>query len=231
MDTKTLYKISYGLYVVASKKDKKFNGQIANTVFQTTATPPVIAISINKDNLTHDYLVSSKLLTVSILSQNTPMDFIGHFGFKTGKNFDKFKDIKYKTAKNGIPVLTDHTIGYLEAEIMNSIDAFTHTVFLAKITEAEMFNNEEPLTYSYYHNVIKGKSPKNAPTYLKEEIKEERSAQNMKKYKCSVCGYEYDPAKGDPEHNVKPGTAFEALPEKWVCPVCGAEKSKFQSIN
>jgi rubredoxin len=50
----------------------------------------------------------------------------------------------------------------------------------------------------------------------------------MKKYLCLVCGYEYDPEIGDPDGGVDPGTAFENLPDDWVCPVCGAGKSEFE---
>jgi len=49
----------------------------------------------------------------------------------------------------------------------------------------------------------------------------------MKKYVCDLCGYIYDPALGDPEGGIKPGVAFEDLPEDWVCPMCGAGKSEF----
>jgi rubredoxin len=50
----------------------------------------------------------------------------------------------------------------------------------------------------------------------------------MKKYVCSVCGYVYDPAEGDPDGGIAPGTAFENLPDSWVCPVCGAGKEDFE---
>ncbi len=50
----------------------------------------------------------------------------------------------------------------------------------------------------------------------------------MKKYVCQVCGYVYDPEVGDPDNNIEPGTAFEDLPEDWVCPLCGADKSEFE---
>lgn len=52
----------------------------------------------------------------------------------------------------------------------------------------------------------------------------------MKKYQCTICGYIYDPAKGDPEHNIAPGTAFEDIPDDWSCPDCGAEKAMFEAI-
>ncbi|MEW6686025.1 MAG: flavin reductase family protein [Candidatus Edwardsbacteria bacterium] len=96
MNPKTLYKISYGFYVVSSKTGEKLNGQIANTVFQITAEPPTIAVSINKQNLTHQYIQESKVFTVSILLKETPMKFIGNFGFKSGRELDKFKGVNYK---------------------------------------------------------------------------------------------------------------------------------------
>ena len=53
----------------------------------------------------------------------------------------------------------------------------------------------------------------------------------MKRYQCSICGHIYDPAEGDLGQNIPPGTAFEELPESWVCPICGAEKSQFRELN
>lgn len=53
----------------------------------------------------------------------------------------------------------------------------------------------------------------------------------MKKYECGPCGYTYDPAVGDPDNGIAAGTAFEDLPEDWVCPVCGAEKSEFTPVD
>ena len=120
MDKKALHKISYGLYIVSSKKGDKFNGQIANTVFQTTAEPPMVAICINKKNLTHEFIQKSKVFTISILSKETPMKFIGLFGFRSGRDLDKFKDVNYKIGIIGIPIVLDNTIGYLECEVIKN---------------------------------------------------------------------------------------------------------------
>jgi len=227
MNPKTLYKISYGLYIVCSKKDTKFNGQIANTVFQVTAEPIQIAVCLNKQNLTHEFIQESKVFTVSILSKQTPMKFIGHFGFKSGKELDKFKEVNYKIGITGVPIVLENTIGYLEAEAVGSLDVGTHTIFIGKIVEAEIIKNEEPMTYEYYHKVKGGISPKTAPTYLKEEAIQ-KEVSEMQKYKCTVCDYVYDPEKGDPDSGIKPGTPFEELPDTWVCPICGADKSAFE---
>ena len=53
----------------------------------------------------------------------------------------------------------------------------------------------------------------------------------MKKYVCIICGYIYDPEEGDPDSGIKPGTPFEALPDDWVCPVCGAAKDQFEEVK
>ncbi len=226
MNPKTLHKISYGLYVISSEKGDKFNGQIANTVFQITSEPPTIAVSINKQNLTHEFIQESKVFTVSILSKDIPMEFIGHFGFKSGRDIDKFKDINHKVGITGAPIVLENSIGYLETEVINSIDVGTHTVFIGKIVDAEITGDEEPMTYAYYHEVKHGTAPKTAPTYIKE--KSQKEGGEMEKHRCKVCGYIYDPEKGDPDSGIKPGTLFEDIPDDWVCPVCGVGKDQFE---
>ncbi len=170
MNKKTLHKVSYGIYVVSSKKDAKINGQITNTVFQITAEPPQIGISINKQNLTHEFISSSKVFSIGILSKNTPPKFIGQFGFKTGREIDKFKGVNYKIGKTGAPLILDNTIGFIECEVINSVDCGTHTMFIGKVVDAEVISeNEEPLTYDYYHKELKLKVPKTATTYIGEK--------------------------------------------------------------
>lgn len=230
MDNNALQKISYGLYVVCSKKENNYNGQIANAIFQVTATPPTIALSINKQNCTHDYIQNSGKFTISILSNKTPMKFIGTFGFQCGRDINKFEGISIKTGKNDVPIILDYTIGYIEANLIESIDVFTHTIFIGKITEANMLSEGTPMTYEYYHIIKGGKSPKNAPTYYDEknmQKKKNMEENQMKKYVCDVCGYVYDPKAGDPDNNIAAGTAFEDLPDDWTCPICGAPKSEF----
>jgi len=167
MDSTTLFDISYGVYVVSSKKGKKYNGQIANAVIQVTSDPPKILVCLSKNNLTHKYIQESKLFSVSILEKDTPFKFIGIFGFRSGRDFDKFKEISYKTTDRGTPYVTENTLGYLECELTETLDVGTHTIFVGKLVEAEKLKQGEPLTYAIYHEVKKGKTPKNAPTYMK----------------------------------------------------------------
>jgi flavin reductase (DIM6/NTAB) family NADH-FMN oxidoreductase RutF len=168
MDPKVLYKVSYGLYIVSAKKEEKFNAQIANTVFQVTAEPPTIAVSINKENLTHEFIQATRVFAVSILAKETPLTLIGHFGFKSGRDLDKFEKIGYKTGLTGLPLVTESTIGYLEAEVINQLDVGTHTIFIGKVVEAQIIKDGEPMTYAYYHEVKRGTTPKSAPVHIKE---------------------------------------------------------------
>lgn len=226
MNLKALYKLGYGLYVVCSKKDGKLNCQIANTVFQVSSEPPTVAVAINKQNLTHEFIASSKVFTVSVLSQDTPLSFIGGFGFKSGRETDKLKGVNYRSGVTGAPIVLENALAYLEAKVVNQMDCGTHTLFLGEVVEADVLKDGEPMTYAYYHQVKRGSTPKTAPSYV--EVKE--VAPRMARYRCTVCNYIYDPEVGDPDGGIKPGTPFEQLPDSWVCPVCGASKDQFEKI-
>ncbi|OGP91237.1 MAG: High molecular weight rubredoxin [Deltaproteobacteria bacterium RBG_19FT_COMBO_43_11] len=228
MNRSAFHKISYGLYIVTSGQNGKFNGQIANSLFQVTANPATIAISINKENYTHELIKLSRKFAVSILSQAAPMTFIGLFGFKSGRDVDKLKDIKTKTGVTGVPIVLDYALSFIEVQVEGEMDCGTHTIFFGKVVEADVISNDEPLTYAYYQKVKGGKSSKNAPTYDQEKSAAKPKTTATARYVCSVCGYVYDPEKGDPEHDIAPGTKFEDIPDSWTCPICGAEKSKFE---
>jgi flavin reductase (DIM6/NTAB) family NADH-FMN oxidoreductase RutF len=227
MNLKALYKLTYGLYVVSSRKGKRFNGQIANTVFQVISEPPTIAVSINKDNLTHEFIKESKVLTVSILCKDTPLSFIGHFGFKSGRDIDKFEGIDYKTGKTGVPVIISNAVAYLEADVTQEVDLGNHTIFIAELIDAGLITAGECMTYDYYHQVKRGTAPKTAPIYFEKK----EAVSKMAKYRCTVCGYIYDPELGDADSGVIPGTPFDETPDDWVCPVCGIAKSEFERIE
>ena len=169
MDPNVLHNLSYGVYIVSSHKGDKINGQIANTVFQITSEPVTIAISINKKNLTHEFIESSKAFTVSVLNEEAPLQFIGKFGFKTGRTEEKFKDINFKTLKSGCPIILDYSICYIEAKVVDCFGCGTHTLFIGQMTDSGMIKPGKPMTYEYYHLVKKGTTPRSAPTFIKGE--------------------------------------------------------------
>lgn len=227
IDNKAFYKLSYGLYVISSISGGKKNGQIANTVFQITSDPARIAVSINKQNLTHEYIQNSKLIGVSTLSTETPLEFIGKFGFKSGRTTDKFSGVSFKTGESGVPIVVNNTASYFELKVEKEIDIDTHTIFIGKVLNSELIKDIDPMTYAYYQDVKRGKSPQTSPTHIGNK---NNPVKDMPKYRCSVCGYIYDPAVGDPDSYIEPGTLFENIPSTWECPACGVPKSKFNPL-
>ena len=226
MDLKALQKLGYGLYVVTSHDGDKLNGQIANTVFQITSDPPTIAVSINRQNLTWEYITASGTLAVSVLCEETPLSFIGHFGFKSGREIDKLNDVEYRIGETGAPIVMDNAVSCFEARVVNHLDVGTHTIFVAEVVGAEVISDLTCMTYEHYHQVKRGTTPPSAPSYVPPEI---ASPSASVKYRCSVCGWVYDPELGDEQGGIKPGTPFEQLPEDWTCPVCGAAKDAFEA--
>jgi len=232
LDLETLFKLSYGMCILSSSKDGKNNGCIVNTVFQLTPEPPMLAVSVNRECLTHEYIIASKVFAVSILSEQTPMLFIGRFGFRSGRDIDKFEGVRYKMGRLGAPIVLEHTVGFIEAQVTQSIDVEKHTLFIGRIVACETLDEKAfPMTYAYYRDVKGGRTPKSAATYVEAKPKRSEGAKKMKKYKCIMCGYIYDPAVGDPDNGVDAGTPFEDLPGDWVCPECGAGKDEFEPIE
>ena len=166
MNLEALHKLGYGMYVVSSRKGDKLNAQTANTVFQITSEPPTVAVSINKNNLTHEFIKDSKVFAVSILCEDTPLSFIGNFGFKSGKDTDKLEGINYKMGETQAPIILDNAVAYLEAKVIKEVDVGTHTIFIGEIVNADVISQEVCMTYDHYHQVKRGTTPKSAPTYL-----------------------------------------------------------------
>lgn len=173
MDRSAFQKCSYGVYIVSTQDKGKLNGQIANTVCQITSEPPTVSVSINKENLTHELITESKVFSISVLSEDAPMQFIGRFGFRSGRDTEKFEGVNHRFGSTGSPIVLDHTTSYMDCEMIGSMDVGTHTVFLGRVVEAEVVGEGHPMTYEYYHGVKGGKSPKTAPTYVGPQSAEE----------------------------------------------------------
>ncbi|MBP7369063.1 MAG: flavin reductase [Paludibacteraceae bacterium] len=219
-----LYKISYGLYIVTSGDRNQGNGFVSNTVFQVTSQPQRFAVCCNKDNYSASFIQEFKAFAVSILAQDTSAELIGKFGYKSGREMNKMTDVKVIFKETNVPIVLDSSLAFFECKLVDVFDVGTHWIFIGELVSAEIVDDTgEPLTYAYYREVKKGFSPKNAPTYIDQSKIETKTENAMsKKFKCPICGYIYDEA----EEKVK----FSDLPDDWVCPVCGSEKSEFIEI-
>ncbi len=220
-----LYKISYGLYIVTSGDRNQGNGFVSNTVFQVTSQPQRFAVCCNKDNYSASFIQEFKAFAVSILAQDTSAELIGKFGYKSGREMNKMTDVKVIFKETNVPIVLDGSLAFFECKLVDVFDVGTHWIFIGELVSAEIVDDTgEPLTYAYYREVKKGFSPKNAPTYIDQSKIETKTENAMsKKFKCPICGYIYDEA----EEKVK----FSDLPDDWVCPVCGSEKSEFIEIS
>lgn len=234
---KSFSKITYGLYLVSSEHNGKLNGYIANTVFQLTSEPPRFAISCSKDNLSSEMITASGKFAFTILEKDVDQNIISRFGYKSGKDINKYEGLEYIIGELGNPIIEQDAIAYFECELEQTIDVGSHLLFVGLLKSNEMLADKDPLTYADYRELRNGKAPKNAPTYIKPEDEskstkeEEKKIDDMTKYECLVCGHIYDPAIGDEESGIPPGTPFTELPDDWVCPDCGAEKEDFNPID
>jgi rubredoxin/flavin reductase (DIM6/NTAB) family NADH-FMN oxidoreductase RutF len=232
VDLAALNVLTYGLYVLTAREGDRRNGCVVNTVVQVAGAPCQVSASVSKANLTHEMIVKTGNFAVSVLEQETPLPFIGMFGFRSGRDYDKFAHAKHRDGVTGCPLLIEHTLAVIEAKVRTAVDCGSHTMFVGHVVASELIRQGQPLTYAYYHQVKGGKTGKNAPTYTvsaaAKEIQVPERSKTVKKHVCAVCGYVYDPAAGDPDNGVPAGTPFEKLPADWVCPVCGAGKDQFE---
>jgi len=220
MDITALFNLSYGLYIIGAKDGARNAGCVVNTVTQSTSKPVTLTVCINKDNHTNACIKKTKGFSVSILSEKVKEDVFGIFGFSSSRDRDKFAEVLFDLTPSGLPYITEGVTGWLQCKVIDFVDNFTHTVFIAEVQEAENLHKEPPMTYAYYHSVVKGKTPPKASSYVAENTTENSIQKNknnkgelssMKKFICSVCGYTHEGS---------------APPEK--CPQCGAIAKNFK---
>ena len=202
LDLKALHNIAYGLYVVTSNDGKKDNGLIVNTVIQVTSTPTRVSVTINKQNYSHDVIRSTGKMNVNCLDITAPFALFQNFGFRSGREADKFAGLEVRRSQNGLPVLPEHINAWMSLQVVDYLDLGTHGMFLCDVTEAGAVAGAETMTYSYYHKEVK---PKPQP-----------QEQKKKGYVCKICGWVYE---GDP------------LPEDIVCPVCKHGYEDFEPLK
>ena len=207
MNKKAFYDLSYGVYLCTAWDEGRPVGCVANSAMQITSSPATIAVSLNHENYTNKCVAETGYFSVCVLSESVDAQLIAAFGFASSKEKDKFSAIPWKV-RGKLPV-PDAVKSYFTCKVVDKMETSTHTVFLGEVMDADVLSEGTPMTYAYYHKVLKGKTAPKAPTYQEEE-----KAGGV--WVCKICGYEYS---GD--------VPFEQLPDDWVCPVCGAPKSQF----
>jgi flavin reductase (DIM6/NTAB) family NADH-FMN oxidoreductase RutF/rubredoxin len=246
MNYKAFHKLSYGLYIIATELNGKKFGYVGNTAFQITSEPSQILISSHKNNYTTSKILESKKFSISVLKKEVNTSLIGEFGFMSGADIDKFRNIETITSATGAPIIIDSTVAWFDCKVVNSIDVGSHILIIGEVSDSDMLSGDEPLTYDYYREKYKMLAPKNAPTYVekeklqndkvpepvikpeqKVEVQSEKTEGDLSTYTCNICGFQYDPAEGDPAMGIPPGTPFEDLPEDYRCPICNASKDYF----
>ncbi len=167
MNEKVFWSMSYGVYIVTTWAQGRPTGCTANSAMQITSNPATIALSINHDNFTNQAIRDTGRFALNILGENSQPSLIGTFGFFSGKDRDKFDGVAYRLGSN-MPVLED-SCGYVVCEVIDTMETDTHTVFLGNVIDGDTLKADKPMTYAYYHSVLKGTAPKTAPTYLAQE--------------------------------------------------------------
>ena len=202
IDPTTVFKLSYGLFVLTAKDGEKDNGCIINTVTQITSNPLRISLAAIQANYTHDMIMKTGEFNVSILSESVPFSTFQRFGFQSGRDVDKFAGYGLEArTNNGIRYIPQNVNGVLSGKVIDSYDYGTHTIFVADVTQAITLSSEKSVTYQYYFDNIKPK-----PQPPKED---------KKGYVCKICGYVYE---GEP------------LPDDFVCPICKHGAADFEKL-
>lgn len=220
MQKNLLEHLSYGMYVVGVADGGRHVGCVVNTVVQVTAKAPIIAVSVSKNNYTCTAMRRAGSFTLSVLSEQTRSAVIARMGFSSSRDKDKFAGLKIGVTDEGIAYLDEQCVGYLVCDLLSMIDCETHVLFTARVREENLQSEIKPMTYLYYHEVLRGRAPANAPTHYEAEkpagLAEPISAQKPpEQWVCDVCGYVYE---GD----------LAREPDSFRCPVCGADKSHFK---
>lgn len=165
MDLTAFFTMSYGLYVVSSEADGLKAGCIINTATQVTAEPPRMMVAVHKDNVTADVIAKAGKFAVTAIDKTADMPYIGNFGFRSSNTFDKFEKYGEERTGNGCPYSPQHICAVFSCDLVETVDVGTHYLFIGDVVEAERVSDEEPLTYSYYHSTLKGKTPPKASSY------------------------------------------------------------------
>jgi len=204
MDSKALWSLTYGVFMLATKSGDKVNGCITNTCIQVANDPTRIAIAVLNKNYTCDLIKESGVFAITLLDNTCTFETIKHFGFQTGREVDKFATMKTPVDLRGIPYLGWQACAVLSAHVVEQHDLGSHTLFIAELDDAIRLSDNGPLTYADYQSKVKPK-PAAKPAADKKIIG----------WRCKICKYFYEGSE---------------LPKDFICPICGHDASDFEPV-
>ncbi len=233
VERSAFHTLSYGLYLItAITSDGRKVGCVANTFQQAASKPPMASVALNKENVTTQAILETGRYGVSVLSQTATMELIGQFGFKSSNEIDKYEGIAFDLSEMGIPNVLASTVAVFDVDVVERVDVGTHVMFIGPVVEARKVADEQPLTYAYYHEVLRGKTPPKAASYtgdISEEGTQETAEETAEKateqlnadgpkfaWRCTICGHI---------------EMVDELPDDFVCPICGVGKEMFERIE
>ena len=222
IDSKAFRSMSYGVYIISATDGQKAAGCVVNTLVQVTSKPARVSVAINKDNFTAGVVQRAGRFEAVVLAEDTPMELIGTFGFRSSADEDKFASCEHAFDEAGVPYVTEHAVAHMGVRVLEVIDAGTHMLFMGEVEEAAVLSGEPAMTYAYYHQVKGGKTPPKASSYEDPEAAapaaEPAAAEPAKRYgwRCTICGYILEQ---------------DELPADFKCPICGMGPDKFERIE
>lgn len=173
MDSKALFKIGYGLYVLTAREQDKDNGCIVNTLIQVTGDPCRISVTVCKENYTCGMIERTGAFNISVLSEKAVFSLFQRFGFQSGSKVDKFDGFPCPRRENGILCVEETANAWFSGKVFQVVDLGTHLMFLADVTDAGVLNDAPTASYSYYRTYIKPAPAKSKKTG----------------WRCPICGY------------------------------------------
>jgi ferric-chelate reductase [NAD(P)H] len=165
IDYRAFFDLSYGLYLLTSCDGDRRNGQLVNSAFQVTAEPPNLAVVVHQLNFTHELICAGGVFALSVLAESAPLAFFAPFGFRSGRNSDKLAGVDSRTGATGCPLITEHTLSLIEAQVVTQLAIGSHTIFVGQAVRTEVLRQGRPLTYDYYRRELRGRTPASAPSY------------------------------------------------------------------
>lgn len=191
-------KITQGVYALTTRG----GGCIVDAVSQVSAGDnPLIAVAVMKSNYTNELMHKNNTFALSVLGLDVDPEIIKTFGLNSMRDIDKFAETK--TNEELDLKIIDDSLGYMICEKVDTIDIVTHTLFIGKLIEADIYKDGEAMSYGYYQE-------------HKDELIKVKTEKGKTAWVCMMCGYVY---------------YGETLPRDYKCPMCGVGKEFFERKN